>query len=375
MNKKYPIFFFSTADWDSAYKTNKHYVAEELSKRGFKVIFFESFGIRKPGILNKKDIKRGLLRILRFNKKKKINKNLIVVSILTIPFWRSQFVKKFNFKIIKKMIKNLKLNFKNYSVWSYHPFIPDDIVIASKKTVYHSVDDLSLVRGVDRNNFNKQEKNFVNNTDYIFATSRKLLAKYSNSKCFFLPNVINKDIIDVKKNKKIFKNINKPIVGFFGNLTETKIDYKLLEYTIKNLNNLFFVFVGDENGNENNKNLEKLKQYKNTLFVGRKDHFETIKIANNFNVGLIPFLVNNYTNNIFPMKYYEYIASGARVISTKLDFTKFVSKKFLKIANNKEQFVKFIKIQSQKQNIKKNVIKSFLNEHTYSTRTKKKLEI
>ena len=75
------------------------------------------------------------------------------------------------------------------------------------------------------------------------------------------------------------------------------------------------------------------------------------------------------------MKYYEYIASGARVISTKLDFTKFVSKKFLKIANNKEQFVKFIKVQSQKQNIKKNVIKSFLNEHTYSARTKKMLEI
>ena len=375
MNKNYPILFFSTADWDSPYKTNKHYVAEELSKKGFKVIFFESFGIRKPGILSKKDVKRSFFRVLRLNKKKKINKNLFVVSILTIPFWKFEIIKKFNFKIIKKVLKNLKLNFKNYNVWSYHPFIPDEIIINSKKTIYHSVDELSLVKGIDKNNFDKQEKKFVNNTDYIFVTSRKLLTKYSKYRTYFLPNVINKKIIDIKKNKKIFKNINKPIVGFFGNLTETKIDYKLIDYTIKNLKNILFVFIGDENENENNKNLEKLKQYKNALFIKRKNHFETIKIAKNFKIGLIPFLVNNYTNNIFPMKYYEYIACGIRTISTDLDFTKKINRKYIKVSKSRIDFVKNIKHQISNKNIHQREIKLFLKNFTYENRTKKMLKL
>ena len=53
------------------------------------------------------------------------------------------------------------------------------------------------------------------------------------------------------------------------------------------------------------------------------------------------------------MKYYEYIASGARVVSTNLDFTKQVSKKFLKVANSKEQFKRYIRSQSQKKKYKK----------------------
>ena len=144
-----------------------------------------------------------------------------MVSILTIPFWKFEFIKKFNFTIIKIVLRNLNLNFKKYNVWSYHPFVPDDIMRNSIKTIYHCVDEMSLIKDIDKNNFDKQEKNFINNTDYIFVSSRKLLAKYSKYKCYFLPNVINEKIIDIKKDKKILKNINIPIVGFFGNLTET----------------------------------------------------------------------------------------------------------------------------------------------------------
>ena len=85
MDKKYPILFFSTADWDSIYKTNKHYVAEELSKIGYKVFFFESFGIRKPNIFDNKDKSRLYKKLTKSFSKRKINKNLTILSILTIP--------------------------------------------------------------------------------------------------------------------------------------------------------------------------------------------------------------------------------------------------------------------------------------------------
>ena len=375
MDKKYPILFFSTADWDSIYKTNKHYVAEELSKIGYKVFFFESFGIRKPNIFDNKDKSRLFKKLTKSFSKRKINKNLTILSILTIPLWSSLIIRKINYLIIQFKLINLNLKYKRFHVWSYHPFIPKKLIKKSKSVIYHSVDDISLVRGVDKNSFKKQEEYFSRKADYIFVSSKKLLKKYQKNKTYFFSNVIDSKILKLRKNTKVLKNIKEPIVGFFGNLTETKIDYKLLDYSIKNLNNFLFVFLGEENENEKNNLLLKLRKYNNTLFLGVKNHTETIKIAKNFNVGLIPFLKNNYTDNIFPMKYYEYIASGARVVSTNLDFTKQVSKKFLKVANSKEQFKRYIRSQSQKNNIKKNDIKFFLNQNTYSSRTKKMLEI
>ena len=97
MNKKYPILFFSTADWDSPYKTNKQYVAEALCNLGYKVYFFESFGLRKPIFYNKKDNSRIFKKIKKSFLIKKINKNLNIVSFLPIPLWSNYFMKNINF--------------------------------------------------------------------------------------------------------------------------------------------------------------------------------------------------------------------------------------------------------------------------------------
>ena len=82
MDKKYPILFFSTADWDSIYKTNKHYVAEELSKIGYKVFFFESFGIRKPNIFDNKDKSRLYKKLTNFGHHDEFDASMLTVKDL-----------------------------------------------------------------------------------------------------------------------------------------------------------------------------------------------------------------------------------------------------------------------------------------------------
>ena len=47
------ILILSTADWNFKYWTNKQNVAQELSRKGFKVIYVESPGIRKPNFLTR----------------------------------------------------------------------------------------------------------------------------------------------------------------------------------------------------------------------------------------------------------------------------------------------------------------------------------
>ncbi|HDY8381860.1 TPA: glycosyltransferase family 1 protein, partial [Klebsiella pneumoniae] len=54
---KNDILLLSTADWDNPFWTNKQHVAIELARRGHKVLYIDSLGLRAPG-LNKKDISR-----------------------------------------------------------------------------------------------------------------------------------------------------------------------------------------------------------------------------------------------------------------------------------------------------------------------------
>ena len=375
MNKKYPILFFSTADWDSPYKTNKQYVAESLCNLGYKVYFFESFGLRKPIFHNKKDNTRIFKKIKKSFLIKKINKNLDIVSFLPIPLWSNYFIKNINLFFLNYFIKKFILKDRQFNIWTYHPYVPKDLMNEAKKIIYHSVDDLSLIKGINGKTFNFQEKNFIKKTNHIFVTSKNLLKKYPKNKTYYFSNVINSTIINLKINRNFFKNITKPIVGFFGNLTESKLDYKLLLYTIKKLNQFEFIFIGAENENERNHDLKILSKFKNTNFIGYKTHKDTIKLAKNFSIGIIPFLKNKYTDNIFPMKYYEYIAAGIRVVSTNLSFTNDIDKKFIKVATSKKDFVNKIKTQIKKGNIKKNDRKKFLDEYSYINRTKKMIKI
>ena len=42
------IIFISTADWDYPFWTNKQHVAVALAERGYRILYVESMGLRKP---------------------------------------------------------------------------------------------------------------------------------------------------------------------------------------------------------------------------------------------------------------------------------------------------------------------------------------
>ncbi|GAX86856.1 conserved hypothetical protein [Lebetimonas natsushimae] len=127
-----------------------------------------------------------------------------------------------------------------------------------------------------------------------------------------------------KKAKSLKKELNlenKKVFGFIGGIEKwTGIEKAIKEYLkIKNDSTAFLVIGG--NSGEFYKNL--VKKYANdVLFIGRvapkkvADYFKTI------DVGLIPFELNDFTNNSLPIKALEYGLGGAHVISTPLNALK-----------------------------------------------------
>jgi hypothetical protein len=62
--------------------------------------------------------------------------------------------------------------------------------------------------------------------------------------------------------------------------------------------------------------LPKFKLSKNIKIYGPVSHGQALDIMSRFDVGLIPFRLNDLTNAVDPIKYYEYRSLGCFVIST-----------------------------------------------------------
>ncbi|NIO20137.1 MAG: glycosyltransferase, partial [Candidatus Aenigmarchaeota archaeon] len=74
-----------------------------------------------------------------------------------------------------------------------------------------------------------------------------------------------------------------------------------------------FVFIGPIQTD-----ISSLKEIRNLHFLGPKSHESLPYYVNEFAVGIIPYLLTDYTKNVYPTKLNEYLALGKPVVSTEL---------------------------------------------------------
>ena len=56
----------------------------------------------------------------------------------------------------------------------------------------------------------------------------------------------------------------------------------------------------------------------NIRWIGPKPYAELPRFVAAFDVGMIPYVANPYTQSCFPLKLYEYLAAGKPVVATGL---------------------------------------------------------
>lgn len=379
MDKK-DILIISTADWDNPIKTNKQYVAKELSNLDHRILYVESLGIRKIQI-GKRDLKRVIKRIINmtFIIKRK-DKNIWVMSPLLIPGAANKMI-----IFINKIILNLNiqiaryfLNFKNDCLWTYNPMTCLYINTKTFKTaIYHAVDSIEHQPFMPKELIHQEEKKLAYKVDQIFVTSQtifKKLEKY-NRKIQFFGNVCDFDhfakapTLSLEKIPDDIKNIKKPIVGFIGSISEYKLDYQLIKSVAEKLVNVNFVFIGPTEDSIDKKKLNQLQEIDNIFLLGYRKYNILPNYCAYFDVAWLPIIHNKYTDSMFPMKFFEYLASGLPVISTTIsslkDYDAYVS-----LSDDIEEIVKQISyyLNNKKNGLEKRQNLARLN--TYKKRTK-----
>ena len=356
------FIILSSIDWNTHHQLH-HELVDYLNRKNAKILFIENMGTRNIGF---RDISRVGVRIKNFCKSWggfiNLKKYLTVFSPIFIPMHGIWIFDKINsFYIGNKLIN--WISFVNFTNPIVILFAPNPIALSIVKKIeydllaYYVADDMLLAAKPGSKIIKQCEEKIIIKSDIILYTSRNLKKKFVKKKnqSHFLSNGVNIDKFKKIKIKKI--NKKKFTIGFIGSVRNT-IDEELVIFLAKKFPNDRIVFVGPI--------IHPLKdvinkKFKNVFFEGPLDHSKIPEVLTSFDVGLLPLKINDFTNSIFPVKLYEYLASGIPVLSTAaktiVDFDK-ENKKSIFVCKNYVAFEKRIN------HIKKNLFsKTIINKN------------
>src|SRR6185312_8367962 len=155
--------------------------------------------------------------------------------------------------------------------------------------------------------------------DLVFVTSEKLrerAARYSDRVHLF-PFGVNLERFDAVRRgndqaPQDLAPLKRPVVGYVGGLHQW-VDQPLLAAVAEQLPEMSFALVGPVQTD-----VSALERRSNVTLFGQRPHPELPKYVKQFDVGIVPYLLTEYTANVYPTKLNEYLSMGIPVVATDL---------------------------------------------------------
>ena len=178
-----------------------------------------------------------------------------------------------------------------------------------KANYYYCYDELSEAKWCQKHLPN-YEKDFLKKVNGVIVTSKGLKAtklKYQ-SNTYLVQNGVESEMFQ----NSISKNPKNNVVGYLGTI-DNRLDVEILKKAAQKFPLTQFLFIGRI---LDKKVFKALEGFSNIEFVGSKEPSELGHYLENIQIGIIPFVKNEFTKNIFPMKINQYLAYGMPVVST-----------------------------------------------------------
>lgn len=245
---------------------------------------------------------------------------------------------------IKRFVKKHSLE-DSVLVNAFNPIYGSMTIDAwqAQKSVYYCYDEISGTEWSGKHG-ETYEKEFLQIVDQVVVTSPELKKNKStlNNNIDLVPNGVNLDIFNQSK-EKTASGIS---IGYVGAI-DNRIDFKLINSLAQTYPDYSFDFYGPLKVDESN------FEHKNIHLHGAIPQTELPSKIAEMDVCIIPFVKNELTASIYPLKANEYLAMGKSVISTDFadlsDFESIISVKSsdikfseqitTELANNSSQIV------------------------------------
>lgn len=379
---------FSTADWDEPYWTNKQHTARVLARRGWRVLYVESVGLRAPRLASGKDWKRIARRLWNGFRSNFVapalrEPNVWVLSPLMLPASHHRpVVRRLNQWLLRHGIVRFvrRQGFGTPMVWTYHPFMQEAIeALPHGPTVYHCVDDLAAIPGVDVDAFDAAQRRLLKSCDAVFTTARALMEKCApyNANTHFFANVVDTEHFGRALDAAValppeVRAVDEPRLVYHGVLSDFKVDFALILAAAQMRPDWHWFFIGEEREGQRSEWVDRLKALPNVHFLGYRRYEDLPDYLRGMQVGLLPTLLNAYTRSMFPMKFFEYLAAGLPVVSTPLDFT---GDQFegLEVGDTPAAFVAGIERQLRRGRLAAEEALAYVGDNTWDTRVDRML--
>ncbi|MES3018339.1 MAG: glycosyltransferase [Bacteroidota bacterium] len=329
-SQKLSILFLGTTKFDGSDQSTSFSIARELAKNNAVYYIDYPFTFRDCfRAKNKQQLKSRWSffspfsgRVIESDSGLKI---IILPPLLSINFLKEgqlyRKLLKFNELVIRLKLKQVLKNhgisdYVYFNSFNFHyPGVTEGLKPALE--IYHCVDP--MIMPYDKKHGIVSEKVLVKNSDLVICTSRQLYneKKELNANTYFVPNAADSNYFNKTFDKATITDpritaIPKPIIGYIGTI-ERRMDYKLIRDVAEQNLDKSFVFVGPKNEDYIP---EWFRSIQNVHLMGPVTYDETPSVLKGFDVAIIPFTKDEVSASIFPLKLFEYLASGKPVVAT-----------------------------------------------------------
>jgi glycosyltransferase involved in cell wall biosynthesis len=346
--KGHQVVCFAGCEWDFTWQPTQE-IMLRLANAGNRVLYVQPTGTRTVRLSDWRRIWERLRgKVAGMQRSAALPPELRIYSPLVLPFPHSRLARAINRRIIFRTVRKWlggKIG-PEVIFWFYFPSpLNADLMRDGKEglTVYQIMSSAEAVR--PHAGFMKANDAMLTGCDLVFANSGRLRVQASrHNPCSHLfragvsLEVFEADL-DLAKPAELI-GLAGPIVGYVGALHEW-VDVELVRKVATDMPDFQFILVGPIV-----RDVEALRGLRNVRLVGQKPHAEIPRYVRSFDVCIIPYVRDAYTETTYPAKLNEYLALGKPVVATPLPELEDYNREFdgvLRLAGDAPMFSKALR--------------------------------
>ncbi|MGE0547930.1 MAG: glycosyltransferase [Kofleriaceae bacterium] len=335
-----PIVAFAK-DWHED-PTSNHHVLRELAKTR-RVLWLNSLATRTPSLSSGRDLGKIKRKLAEFTRgPQNVENDLWVTTPLVLPLPHSAVARAINRQVLRATIRalRLRLGIDAFQLWTFLPNTADYVgTLGEQLAVYYCVDEWSMFSYLDRSQTVAAERALLERVDAVFAINHALAdAKRAvNPSTFVSPHGVDhamfaRALAPATHVPADLAAIAGPRIGFYGTLRDW-VDFDLLAAVARARPRWSFVLLGQVLTD-----VAAIRELPNIHLLGQKRHDELPAYCKGFDVGIIPYRIDDRMTFVNPLKLREYLSAGLPVVSTPVpEVVRFAET--CRVAASPEQFI------------------------------------
>ncbi len=319
MIEGHSIICFSQ-DWQGD-PTSKKHIMRILARKN-RVLWVNSIGMRRP-TAGAHDVKRAFTKLRRIIAGyREVEPNLFVMDPPVLPLPGVAAAEQLNRVLLAAWLRRLgrRLGMSRPIVWTFLPNVNWVLGrLNERMVIYHCVDEYSEFSGVPKDLIVRMEKDLITRADLVFTSAEKLCEerRQLNPRTYFIPHGVDvahfSQALDASTEVPAdLRRLPKPVIGFFGLLADW-VDLDMIAALARARPQWSFALVG-----KTQTDVGMLQRLPNVHLLKQQPYSSLPGYCRGFDVGLIPFRMNELTLRVNPLKMREYLAAGLPVVSTPL---------------------------------------------------------